>query len=104
MRLALLSDIHANLQALDSCVQHARAQGADRFAFLGDMVGYGADPAAVLDRIQRMTEDGALVLKGNHDEMAHSVPAVVKTLGESSAAWTHYQLKPNQRQWLAERP
>ena len=39
MKLALLSDIHANLQALDACLAHARAQRAQRFVFLGDMVG-----------------------------------------------------------------
>ena len=51
MRLALLSDIHSNLQALEACLLHARSQKAQRFAFLGDLVGYGADPAAVIDRI-----------------------------------------------------
>ena len=49
MKLALISDIHANRQALQACLAHARQQGADQFAFLGDLVGYGADPAAVLD-------------------------------------------------------
>ena len=42
MKLALLSDIHANIQALDACLAHARAQGAEQFALLGDFVGYGA--------------------------------------------------------------
>ena len=46
MRLALISDIHANRQALQACLDHARQQGADQFAFLGDLVGYGADPVA----------------------------------------------------------
>ena len=47
MKIALLSDIHANRQALDACLAHARAQGARQFALLGDLVGYGGDPAAV---------------------------------------------------------
>ena len=51
MRLALLSDIHSNVQALDACMTHARAQRAQRFAFLGDLVGYGADPVAVIERV-----------------------------------------------------
>ena len=51
MRLALLSDLHANQQALDACLAHAQGQGVDRCAFLGDLVGYGADPAGVMERV-----------------------------------------------------
>jgi diadenosine tetraphosphatase ApaH/serine/threonine PP2A family protein phosphatase len=100
MRLALLSDMHGNIQALDACLAHARAQQSQRFVFLGDMVGYGADPAAVVDRIMLMTEEGALVLKGNHDAMAIAPPAEVKTIGESSAAWSHSHLSAAQRDWI----
>ena len=80
MRLALMSDIHGNIQALDACLHHARAHKAQRFAFLGDMVGYGADPEAVLERIMLLTEEGATVLKGNHDAMAVNPPAEVKNV------------------------
>jgi diadenosine tetraphosphatase ApaH/serine/threonine PP2A family protein phosphatase len=104
MRLALLSDIHSNIQALDACLAHARAQRAQRFAFLGDMVGYGADPGAVVDRVMLMTEEGAMVLKGNHDAMAVNPPNSVKTMGESTAQWTHDSLNPLQRQWLDSLP
>ena len=45
MKLALLADVHANLEALEACLAHAEEQGAERYAFLGDLVGYGADPA-----------------------------------------------------------
>ena len=41
MKLALLSDIHANLHAFEACLAHARDQGAEQFALLGDLVGYG---------------------------------------------------------------
>lgn len=104
MRLALLSDIHGNLQALDACLLHARAQKAQRFAFLGDLVGYGANPAQVVERIQLMTEEGATVLKGNHDAMAVHPPAEVKTMGQSTALWTHAQLSAEQRAWLDALP
>ena len=49
MKLALLSDIHSNLHAFDACVAHAKTQGADRFAVLGDLVGYGAFPAEIVE-------------------------------------------------------
>ena len=104
MRLALMSDIHGNIQALDACLQHARAQRAQRFAFLGDMVGYGADPAAVVERIRLLTEEGATVLKGNHDDMAVHPPTEVKNQGGSTAAWTHAQLSAEQRAWLDALP
>lgn len=104
MRLALLSDIHANLQALDACLAHARAQRAQRFAFLGDLVGYGANPGQVLERIKLLTEEGAVVLKGNHDAMALAPPSEVKSMGDSTAAWTHAQLSQAQKDWLAALP
>lgn len=104
MRLALLSDIHGNLQALDACLAHARAQKAQRFAFLGDMVGYGAQPAEVVQRIMLLTEEGAIVLKGNHDAMAVTPPIAPKTIGDSTADWTHRQLSSSQREWIAALP
>lgn len=104
MRLALLSDIHANLQALDACLAHARAQQAQRFVFLGDMVGYGADPVAVVERIQLLTEEGAMVIQGNHDAMAVTPPPEVKTVGDSTAAWTHNQLNASHRAWMQDLP
>ena len=104
MKLALLSDIHANIQALDACLEHARAQGAQQFALLGDLVGYGADPLAVLDCVQALAAGGALIIKGNHDEMAVTPPAEVQHVGSSTAAWTHAQLSPDQRLFLDQLP
>ena len=100
MRLALMSDIHGNLQALDACLSHARAQQTQRFAILGDLVGYGGNPAQVIERIMLLTEEGATVLKGNHDAMAVKPPTEVKTIGEGTAQWTHDQLSTEQRNWL----
>ena len=104
MKLALLSDIHANIQAFDACLAHARAQGAQQFALLGDLVGYGADPVAVVERAQAMVAQGALVIKGNHDAMAVTPPTGVKTVGGSTAAWTHAQLDAGQLHFLDRLP
>jgi len=104
MKLALLSDIHANIQALDACLLHARAQKAQRFAFLGDLVGYGANPCEVVERVMLLTEEGATVIKGNHDEMAVTPPTEVKHVGASTAAWTHQQLSAAHRTWLDTLP
>ena len=92
MKIALLSDIHANRQALDACLAHARAQGARQFALLGDLVGYGGDPAAVVDQAMALAQEGALIVQGNHDAAAVTPPAQATQLGEQSAQWTHDQL------------
>ncbi len=104
MKLALLADIHANIQALDVCIEHARAQGAQQFAVLGDLVGYGADPVAVVQRIQALHADGALVIKGNHDAMVANPPASVASVGESTAQWTRDQLGDSERYFLQQLP
>lgn len=104
MKWALLSDIHANLQAMDACMAHARSQGAQRFALLGDLVGYGADPGAVVDQAMAMAEQGALLVKGNHDDMAVAPPESNRTVGDASAAWTHDRLSVSQRRFLAALP
>jgi diadenosine tetraphosphatase ApaH/serine/threonine PP2A family protein phosphatase len=104
MRIAILSDIHANIQALDACLAHARAQQAQRFAFLGDMVGYGADPVAVVERIMLLTEEGAIVLQGNHDALAVCPPAEIRTVGDVTAGWTHDQLSDAHRDWIQKLP
>lgn len=104
MKLALLSDLHANRQAFDACLQHARAQGAIHFALLGDLVGYGADPVAVVEQAMQLAEAGAWIVQGNHDAMALQPPTQAQTLGEQSAQWTHDRLTPAHRAFLAALP
>ena len=104
MKLALLSDIHANIQALDACLAHACDQGAQRFALLGDLVGYGADPSPVARRAMALVQQGALLIKGNHDDMAVNPPLQARTIGDSTAAWTHAQLDADERSFLQALP
>ena len=88
MKIALLSDIHANLQALNACMAHAKAQGVDRWALLGDLVGYGGNPQEVVDIAMQLADEGAWVLQGNHDVMAAMPPTDDQSLGSSTAQWT----------------
>ena len=81
MKLALFADVHSNLEAIAACLNHAPALGADQFAFLGDMVGYGADPAAVLDLIERYARKDAVVVLANHDSASFSHRAAPLTQG-----------------------
>lgn len=104
MKLALISDIHANIQGLDACLEHARVRGAEQVAILGDLVGYGANPSVVVNRVMDLVRNGAWIVKGNHDAMAVAPPAVARTLGDSTAAWTHAQLSAGQREFLSQLP
>lgn len=104
MKTALFADVHSNVTALAACLAHARAQGATRFAFLGDLVGYGPDPAEVIEVIAAI--DGAIVVKGNHDEAVEVEPKTrdLNDLAYAAIAWTRAALSPAQRRFLAELP
>ena len=104
MKIALLSDIHANLRAFDACMDHAVAQGAQRFAVLGDLVGYGAQPAQVVRRVRALAQDGAIVLQGNHDALAVAPQGQSGTMDAGGAAWTRSQLEPVDLDFLAGLP
>jgi len=104
MLTALLSDVHSNLAALEACLQHARDHAADRFVFLGDLVGYGPDPAAVVDTVAGI--DGALVLKGNHDEAVEVEPknSELNDIAYQAITWTREALTAAERRFLSELP
>lgn len=75
VRVAVLSDVHSNLEALDAVLAVADEQGCERLLVLGDVVGYGADPDAV---IARLAERNAIAIAGNHDLAA---------IGRFDATW-----------------
>lgn len=105
MKLAILSDIHANLEALTACLAHARRQGAEAWAFTGDLVGYGADPRACLDLVRQLAEAGAIVVRGNHDEAAlGGLCANMGFVAREAAIWTRRQLDDDDRAFLAALP
>lgn len=105
MRLALLADIHANLEAFHACLDQARARGAERILLLGDLVGYGADPEAVLDLAMDLVAGGALALLGNHDEAALGAGATgMNDMAALAIAWTRARLTEAHRRFLASLP
>lgn len=91
MRIAILSDIHSNLEALEACCNKARSLGAEKYICLGDIVGYAADPVPTLEMV--MSLPGLIAVRGNHDEAALTgkYPDVSKSIQES-VLWTHQQL------------
>ena len=70
MKYAILSDIHANLEALEVVLDKCREEGVEQCICLGDLVGYNANPSECLDLIRDL--DLVACVKGNHDEYASS--------------------------------
>src|SRR6476620_5624933 len=92
LRIALLSDIHANTEALTACLHHAAERGAERFAFLGDFVGYGADPGGVVDIVVRYAAEGAVALKGNHDQAVEKSAGYFNEAALAAIEWARKAL------------
>jgi diadenosine tetraphosphatase ApaH/serine/threonine PP2A family protein phosphatase len=102
VRYAILSDIHGNLEALDAVLADA-ASRADAVLCLGDIVGYGADPAACIERVAARAE---AVVAGNHE---HGVTGLLdlswfNSSARAAAMWTRRRLDEDQRDWLGTRP
>src|SRR5215470_15936131 len=107
--IAILSDIHGNLEALRAVLADVEQQGAEAVYCLGDVVGYGPDPRACLDAARSFR----LTLLGNHDQGALFDPAGFSPAAERAIFWTRDQLEkaagPRQRidarwEFLADRP
>jgi len=77
MRIALLSDVHANLVALEQVIADARQQGADEFWFLGDLLGYGPQPKECIFFLEDLPVAPDCWLSGNHD---YAIALFVKLL------------------------
>jgi diadenosine tetraphosphatase ApaH/serine/threonine PP2A family protein phosphatase len=104
MRFALIADIHANREAFDACVWHAERHGAERHVFLGDLVGYGADPGYIVDRVADLAAAGAYVVRGNHDA-AVGVPDIhMNSTAQAALDWTRSTLDAAQRAFLSALP
>ncbi len=104
MKIAFLSDIHSNIHALEACLEDARGKGAEQIAILGDLVGYGAFPTEVTQRCMQLQGEGAIVLRGNHEEMAVDPPHDLSTYAALTSHWTHRHLSGSNRNWLAQLP
>lgn len=101
MRILLLSDIHANLEALDACL--AAAPSHDLIVNLGDIVGYGASPNEVTERSREL---GKVFVRGNHDKAATGLMDLedFNPMASAAAIWTRDQLTAQNLQWLRELP
>ncbi len=104
MKYLLLADIHANLEAFEAVLEHARRQGGfDEVWCLGDVVGYGPDPRECVRRLRALPHQA---VAGNHDLVAIRKLSVDEFNPEAAEAalWTASQLSPPEVEYLASLP
>ncbi len=101
MSIAVLSDIHSNLKALEAVL--ADLGSTDAVWHLGDLVGYGPEPQAVVDRLR---EAGAIGVRGNHDDAAGGGTSIEQFNpdGYRAMEWTRTRIDERTRSYLAGLP
>ncbi|MFT4151646.1 MAG: metallophosphoesterase family protein [Paracoccaceae bacterium] len=104
MRLAILTDIHANRQAFQAVLDDVAGRDIDRIALLGDIVGYGADPGWCVDRAAALVQAGALAILGNHDAAIAVPDPAMNPAARQTLDWTRERLSPAQAAFLAGLP
>ena len=89
--IAILSDVHANLEALQAVYEDVKARGAKKIFFLGDLIGYGPNPVECVEFIKHFE----FCLLGNHDRaVVHGIPNNFNKIAVQAAQWTRKQLDP----------
>lgn len=103
MRFAILSDLHANLEATEAVLADAREHECTHFICLGDVVGYNANPHECLEIVQKME---CPVVMGNHDEQATLTESSrgFNALAEAAINWTRAHLTNEDKEWLRALP
>jgi predicted phosphodiesterase len=103
LRVAVVSDLHANLEAVRAVFDRIDALGADQVVCLGDVVGYNANPNEVVAELRRR---GVPCVQGNHDAMAASdeSPAEFGSLARGAILWTRRALATDHRRYLGGLP
>jgi len=101
MRYLVISDIHANLEALRAVLDATAGLDFARVLLLGDLVGYGADPNAVVDLVRALSN--VVVIRGNHDKVAAGVESVegFNHMARLAITWTADMLTDDNRHYLA---
>ena len=101
MRYLVLSDIHSNIEALDASIQKARDVGYDQALCCGDLVGYGPNPAEVMDLLDEIKTTS---IRGNHDRVVAGLddPVHFNAAARKAVEWTREHLSDSYRQRLAD--
>ena len=104
MRYLILTDIHANLEGLQTCLDDAKQRGYDEILVLGDIVGYGPDPNAVIDIVRGLKPSA--IVRGNHDKVALGMSQAegFHAAARAAAHWMLESLTEENRAWLVALP
>ncbi len=99
MRYGVLSDVHANLDALEAVLQDATDQGVGGYVCLGDFVGYGPEPNECVDRLRELV---SVALVGNHDlaALGRLDARWFNLFARAALEWTRTELRPGTRAFL----
>ncbi|MEE9501701.1 MAG: metallophosphoesterase family protein [Candidatus Aminicenantaceae bacterium] len=100
MKYFIFTDIHGNLEAFLAVLKFARRRKIDHFLFLGDMVGYGASPNEIIQKIQLLKP--LSIIRGNHDKAVSEIDNVktFNPIAASAIHWTQQNLKKNNLSYL----
>jgi predicted phosphodiesterase len=104
MRYLILSDIHANCEALSAVLAHVRRKRWDKAIVLGDVVGYGANPNQAVDLVRALKP--VVAIRGNHDKVCSGVEdgEMFNRVALQAAMWTRQKLTPSNLRWLRSLP
>jgi len=99
MRLAIISDVHSNLEAFEAVLADAKESECSQFVCLGDVVGYNANPHECVERVREMD---CPIVKGNHDEQASLFESSrdFNEMAEAAIQWTRDNLTDSDKEWL----
>jgi len=102
LRYLLLSDPHSNLEALEACLDLAKGK-YDEAVCLGDLVGYGPDPNAVIDIVKATSK---IIIRGNHDKVCAGLEdaSEFNPLARQAVEWTRQALTPEHFEFLRTLP
>jgi predicted phosphodiesterase len=102
VRFLIVSDLHANIEALDAVLADASGR-YDRIVCCGDLVGYNPDPAAVVEWSEQHCH---AIVRGNHDKVIAGIDDLdwFNPVAQTSARWTQKQLSPDQLEYLQKLP
>lgn len=103
MRYAFISDIHANLEALEAVLEDIEEQNINEIICLGDIVGYGANPNECIELVEKKC---SIILQGNHDAAAIEVLSThhFNIHAKIAIEWTTQELKRENKEWLYNLP
>jgi predicted phosphodiesterase len=104
MRYLILSDIHANREAFSAVLSFVRRKRWDKAIFLGDLVGYGANPNQTVDLLRELRP--LVAIRGNHDKVCSGIEngELFNRVALQAAMWTRQKLTASNLKWLHQLP